>query len=125
MTTKVLEAGVRQERDALAGVVAHNGLTPLLAEITPEHFDVELHRRVREHLLAPAQTADRDLVGMLAELDARAVDEEIDEDTAKELLLRLRERGIRRSCTLRTTWNGPRSSRPHWRGFTRPSAALT
>jgi DNA primase len=96
VSTKVLEAGVRQERDALAGVVAHNGLTPLLAELTPEHFDVELHRRVREHLLQPAQTADRDLVGVLAELDARAADEEIDESTAKELLLRLRERRIRR-----------------------------
>jgi hypothetical protein len=96
VSTKVLEAGVRQERDALAGVVAHSGLAPLLAELTPEHFDVELHRRVREHLLEPARTADRDLVGMLAELDARAADEEIDEGTAKELLLRLRERGIRR-----------------------------
>jgi DNA primase len=96
VSTKVLEAGVRQERDALAGVVAHSGLAPLLAELTPEHFDVELHRRVREHLLEPAQIADRDLVGVLAELDARAADEEIDEGTAKELLLRLRERGIRR-----------------------------
>ena len=96
VSTKVLEAGVRQERDALAGVVAHTGLTPLLAELTPEHFDVELHRRVREYLLEPAPTADRELVGVLAELDARAADEEIDEGTAKELLLRLRERGIRR-----------------------------
>ena len=69
---------------------------PLLAALTPEHFDVELHRRVREHLLQPEQTADRELVGMLAELDARAPQEEIDEGTAKELLLRLRERGIRR-----------------------------
>jgi DNA primase len=96
VSTKVLEAGVRQERDALAGVVAHTTLTPLLAELTPEHFDVELHRRVREYLLEPAPTADRELVGVLAELDARAADEEIDEGTAKELLLRLRERGIRR-----------------------------
>jgi DNA primase len=96
VSTKVLEAGVRQERDALAGVVAHTTLTPLLAELTAEHFDVELHRRVREHLLEPAPTADRELVGVLAELDARAADEEIDEGTAKELLLRLRERGIRR-----------------------------
>jgi DNA primase len=96
VSTKVLEAGVRQERDALAGVVAHTRLTPLLAELTPEHFDVELHRRVREYLLEPAPTADRELVGVLAELDARAADEEIDEGTAKELLLRLRERGIRR-----------------------------
>ena len=28
-------------------------LAPLLAELTPEHFDLELHRRVREHLLDP------------------------------------------------------------------------
>jgi DNA primase len=96
VSAKVLEAGVRLERDALAGVVAHSDLAPLLAELTPEHFDLELHRRVREHLLQPGQSADRELVAMLAELDARAADEAIDEATAKELLLRLRERGIRR-----------------------------
>jgi DNA primase len=95
VSPKVLEAGVRQERDALAGVVAHPTLTPLLAELTPEHFDLELHRRVREHLLDPGD-ADRELVGVLAELDARAAEESIDEATAKELLLRLRERGIKR-----------------------------
>jgi DNA primase len=95
VSPKVLEAGVRQERDALAGVVAHPGLISLLAELTPEHFDLELHRRVREHLLDPGD-ADRELVGMLAELDARAAEEAIDEDTAKELLLRLRERSLRR-----------------------------
>jgi DNA primase len=95
VTPKVLEAGVRQELDALAGVVAHGSLTPLLAELTPEHFDLELHRRVREHLLEPSE-ADRALVGVLAELDARAAEESIDEATATELLLRLRERGIRR-----------------------------
>jgi DNA primase len=95
VTPKVLEAGVRQERDALAGVVAHSALTPLLAELTPEHFDLELHRRVRDHLLQP-QEADRELVGVLADLDARAAEESIDEATATELLLRLRERGIRR-----------------------------
>jgi hypothetical protein len=96
LSTKVLEAGVRLERDALAGVVAHAELVPLLAELTPEHFDLDLHRRVREHLLEPGEAVDRELVGALAELDARAVEEAIDEDTAKELLLRLRERGIRR-----------------------------
>ena len=96
VSTKVLEAGVRQERDALAGVLAHAGLTPLLAELTPDHFDLELHRRIREHLLDPAEPADRELVSLLAELDARAEGEAIDEATAKELLLRLRERGIRR-----------------------------
>jgi DNA primase len=96
VSTKVLEAGVRQEREALAGVKAHGGLAPLLAELTPEHFDVELHRRVREHLLEPEDTADRGLVEVLAELDALAANEAIDEATATERLLRLRERGIKR-----------------------------
>jgi len=95
ISAKVLEAGVRLERDALAGAVAHQELIPLLAELTPDHFDLELHRRVREHLLAPG-SADRELVGVLAELDQRAATEAIDKDTANELLLRLRERSIRR-----------------------------
>jgi DNA primase len=96
LTVKVLEADVRREQNALAGVVAHPELTPLLAELTPEHFDLELHRRVREHLLHPDATADRELVAVLAELDARASEEAIGEETAKELLLKLRERAIRR-----------------------------
>jgi DNA primase catalytic core len=95
VSPKLIEAGDRLERGALAGAVIHPGLVPLLAELTPEHFDLELHRHVREYLLAPGQ-ADEELVGLLAELDARAVEDEIDEDTAKEMLLRLRERGIRR-----------------------------
>ncbi len=95
VSPKVLEAGVRQERDALAGVVAHPSLTSLLAELTPEHFDLDLHRRVREQLLHPVE-ADRELVAVVAELDARAAEESIDEATGTELLLRLRERGIRR-----------------------------
>jgi DNA primase len=95
ISTKVLEAGVRLERDSLAGVIAHAELVPLLAELTPDHFDLELHRRVREHLLEQT-SADRELVGTLAELDQRAATEAIDEGTAKELLLRLRERAIRR-----------------------------
>jgi hypothetical protein len=93
---KVLEADVRRERNALAGVVSHPELAPLLAELTPEHFDLQLHRRVREHLLHPADPADRELVAVLAELDARAAEEAIGEETAKELLLKLRERAIRR-----------------------------
>jgi DNA primase len=94
-SVKVLDAGQGRERRALAGVVAYPQLTSLLGELTPEHFDLELHRRVRAHLLDPGDS-DRDLVGVLAELDALAAEESIDEATAKELLLRLRERGIRR-----------------------------
>jgi DNA primase len=95
VTAKLLGAGDRRERDALAGVVAHPGLERILGELGPEHFDSELHRRVREYLLHGGE-ADEELVGFLAELDARGAAEGIDERTAEELLLRLRERQIRR-----------------------------
>ena len=95
VSPKLLEAGDRLERDALAGVAAHPDLRGLLAELSPDHFDAELHRRAREHLLEPGR-ADRDVVQLLAELDARADAEGIDESTTKELLLNLRERKLRR-----------------------------
>jgi DNA primase len=95
VSPKLLEAGDRLERRVLAGVVAHAELVPLLAELSPNHFDLDLHRRVREHLVAGGP-ADEDVIGALAELDARAAEEAIGENTAKEHLLRLRERGIRR-----------------------------
>ncbi len=94
---KQMEKGDRLELGALAGVVAHPDLVPLLAELTPEHFDLELHKRAREYLVSRGSgSADEELIGLLAELDARAAAEEIDETTATELLLRLRERGLRR-----------------------------
>jgi DNA primase len=92
----LLEAGARRERDALAGVVAHPDLKPLLVELTPEHFDDELHRRVREYLVEPPQTPDDEVVGLVAELDARASAAAIDKQTAEQLLLRLRERRLQR-----------------------------
>ncbi|HTS73100.1 MAG TPA: DNA primase [Gaiellaceae bacterium] len=95
ISPRLLEAGERLERDALAGVAAHPELQGLLTELDPEHFDAELHRRARAHLLAPGE-ADEELVPLLAELDARAAEGGIDEETAKELLLRLRERQLRR-----------------------------
>src|SRR5213076_2490739 len=67
----------------------------LLAGLSPDHFDAELHRRARQHLLEPGE-AERDLIQLLAELDARAAAEGIDEATTKELLLNLRERKLRR-----------------------------
>jgi DNA primase len=95
ISPRLLEAGDRLERDALAGVAAHPDLQGLLAELDAEHFDAELHRRARAHLLEPGE-ADEELVPLLAELDARAAEGGIDEETAKELLLRLRERQLRR-----------------------------
>jgi DNA primase len=95
ISPRLLEKGSRLERDALAGIAAHPALRDLLAELAPEHFDSELHRRAREHLLDPGE-ADAELLPLLAELDARAAAEGIDGETAKELLLRLRERQLRR-----------------------------
>jgi DNA primase len=88
VSPRLLDAGDRLERNALAGVTAHRSLLPVLAELGPEHFDSEEHRRLREELVAGA-SAD-------PELDARAVSEGIDERTAQELLLRLKQRRIRR-----------------------------
>src|SRR5205085_1009759 len=95
ISPKLLEAGDRLERDALAGASAHPELRELLGGLSPEHFDSELHRRAREHLLEPGDEPDRDLIQLLAELDARADAEGIDEATTKELLLNLHERKLR------------------------------
>jgi DNA primase len=96
VSPRLLDAGDRLERNALAGVAAHRSLLGILAELGPEHFDSDPHRRLRAYLVAPLPTDDPELVGLLAELDARAAAEGIDERTAEELLLRLRERRIRR-----------------------------
>ena len=95
VSPKLIEAGDRLERGALAGAVAHPSLIPLLGELAPDHFDLEIHRKVRDHLVS-STPADEELVGILAELDARAAEEAIDEDTAKEMLLGLGKRAIRR-----------------------------
>ena len=47
-------------------------------------------------MLAGEAADDDETVGLRAELDARAAAEGIDEETGKELLLRLRERHLRR-----------------------------
>jgi DNA primase len=88
VSPRLLDAGARLERNALAGVTAHRSLVPTLAELGPEHFDSEDHRRLREQVISGGE--------LDPELDARAAVEGIDERTAKELLLRLRERRIRR-----------------------------
>ena len=95
VSRKVVHAGDRLERRALAGCLAHLQLVPVLAEAGEEHFDSELHRRMLRHLVAGAD-ADPDLASLRAELDALAAAEGINEDTARELLLRLHERHIRR-----------------------------
>jgi DNA primase len=91
ISPRLLDAGDRLERNALAGVAAHPSLVSVLAELGPEHFDSDGHQRLREQLLAGGEPDP--------ELDARASAEGIDERTAEELLLRLRERRIRRELS--------------------------
>jgi DNA primase len=91
---RLLEAGDRLEREVLAACVAHPALVRGLSELTPEHFDSEQHRRFRAALVSGRD--DDELTGLRAELDARAASEGIDERTGAELLLRLRERKLKR-----------------------------
>jgi DNA primase len=95
LSPKLLEKGDRLERNALAACVLHPSLVTLLAELSPEHFDSELHRRFRAHLVEHGEE-DEQLLALRAELDARAAKEGLDERTGKELLLHLRERRLRR-----------------------------
>ena len=67
----------------------------LLAELSADHFDSELHRRFREFLVQGGEEDDA-LTALRAELDARAAREALDERTGKELLLNLRARRLRR-----------------------------
>jgi DNA primase len=93
---RVVDAGTRLERDALAGALAHAELRTLLGQLTEEHFYDPLHRVIRDHILE-GTPLDADGVSLLAELDARAEAEGIDAATGEELLLRLRERELRRA----------------------------
>src|SRR5205823_12508491 len=93
ISPRLLDAGLRLERSALAGVAAYSDLTRYLEELGPEHFADALHRRARAHLLGK-EPADTELTPLLAELYALSDTDEITEHTAMQLLLRLRERRL-------------------------------
>jgi DNA primase len=95
LSPRLLDAGLRLERSALAGVAAHESLLPELERLGPEQFDDELHRSARAYLLGQ-KAADGELTALLAELYALRDEEEITLETASQLLLRLRERGLQR-----------------------------
>jgi DNA primase len=95
---KRLAARERLEHDALAGVVAHPSLTPILAELPAAHLHDDTSRELRAHLVDHTPLTG-DALALLAELDARAEAEGIDETTAKQLLLRLSERAIKAELT--------------------------
>ena len=96
-STRLLDAGDRLERDALAACLAHPSLVRGLGELTPGHFDSEVTRQFRAALVAGRD--DPELTALKAELDARAAREAIDERTGAELLLRLRERKLKRDLS--------------------------
>jgi len=93
LSRRVLEAGDRLEREVLAACFAFPELLSALEKLSPEHFDNHEHRLLREALLRQESGP------AMAELDAVAATEAIDETTAKELLLRLRERHLRRQLS--------------------------
>ena len=92
---RLLDAGDRLERDTLAAALAHAELREGLSELSAEHFDTDLYRNFRAYLL-DGRELEGDLVALRAELDARADREGITRRTGTELLLRLRERKLRR-----------------------------
>lgn len=98
ISPRLLGAGDRLERSALAGVAAHPKLNRFLEEVGPDHFDSELHKRARAHLLGQ-EAADGELTSLLAEIYAMSETDEIDEDTAEQMLLRLRERRLQRQLS--------------------------
>jgi len=92
---RALDASAKLERSALSGVLRHEQLRPLLAELSADHFYDERHRAIRGHLVDDTPL-DEAGIGLLAELDAYAEAEGIGEATGTELLLRLRERELQR-----------------------------
>jgi DNA primase len=98
ISPRLLGAGDRLERSALAGVAAHPKLNRFLEEVGPEHFDSELHKRARAHLLGH-EAADGELTPLLAEIYALSETDDITEETAEQMLLRLRERRLQRQLS--------------------------
>ncbi len=94
-TRRLLDVGVRMEQDALAACLAHPSLKKILAEMNPEHFDVDAHRRFRSWLVEGAEP-DEEVSSLTAELDARAARDGLDERVGAQVLLRLRERYVLR-----------------------------
>jgi DNA primase len=94
VSDRLAAGGDRLETNVLAACLVHPSLVRALAELTPAHFDSEQNRRFRDVLVSGND--DPDLTALRAELDARAAREAIDERTGSELLLRLRERKLKR-----------------------------
>lgn len=95
VSDRVIAAGDQLELDVLAAFVGRLLSPELLRALSADHFHAEQHRAVRAHVVDAAPLPD-ELIGLLAALDARVAERAIDEATAKELVLRLRQRHLRR-----------------------------
>ncbi|HWE80118.1 MAG TPA: DNA primase [Gaiellaceae bacterium] len=91
---RVVATANKFERGALAGVIAYRSLVPKLAEIPPELFRDETNRALRDHLVSGTPAAG-EVLALLAELDAWAPEEGIDEPTAETYLVQMKIRGVR------------------------------
>ena len=113
--TRLLGAGERLERDALAACVANPSLRTFLAELAGDHFDSELQRRFREALLdGVAETED--LIALRAELDAYAQREGLDERAGRSCSCGYGSAGCAGTSTRqRATSSASQSSRRSWR----------
>jgi DNA primase len=96
LSPKIVERGERLERDALAACLAQPALVALLAEISPEHFYSSTHQRFRDLLVHGG--VDDGLLPLKAQLDAVAASEGLDERVGRQLLLRLRERHLKKEA---------------------------
>jgi hypothetical protein len=95
-TRKVIDASDRLERDLLAVCVVNPEVAErYLHELDDRHFDNPVYRRLRSYLAGEVESDD-ELVALRAELDATAAQEGLNDESAKQLFLRLEERLVRR-----------------------------
>jgi DNA primase len=92
---RIIDAGLRLERNALAGVLRNQQFLEILRTLGAQHFDADVHRGLWSHL-TEGTPPDAELIALMAELDATADAEGIDEATTEQALLKLRERQLRK-----------------------------
>jgi DNA primase len=96
---KVVDAGRRLERDLLAVCTVNPELADrYLRELDDRYFDDPVHRRLRAYLIGEGE-ADDEILALRAELDATAQREGLNDETARQLFLRLEERLVRRELS--------------------------
>jgi DNA primase len=98
-TRKLVDAGHVLVRRFLAVCAVHQELAErYVQELDDRHFDDPLHRRLRAYI-AGEREADDELLALRAELDATAEREGLNDQTAKQLFLRLEERLVLRELS--------------------------